>query len=276
MLRTREVPSIFYKETIKAFGYWFLPMFGWITCMILVAMSNETLGILIFFLLFLHPAITLPFGILDRTIRRLLKRQFRDFRAGSTWRRILVRYLTLSPLNYFTLIALGQLIMYLTWEQKSSSSCLQPRFHFKTDSFNLCEKSTIENHDKVQTILSDLLNGHIEHVLIALFVFPLVFHLIESLCINWFPDPIPILDFVIAKDQYPTSLYDTEVQVFSSEVLENPSPPRNSPFHWYEIACCLLAIIYLILIFIIPQFIIDHVTIPSKQPTCLSGPEYDL
>ena len=134
----------------------------------------------------------------------------------------------------------------------------------------------MEDHDKVQTVLSDLLQGHIEHVLIALFVFPLVFHLIESLCINWFPDPIPILDFVIAKDQDSTSLCDVEVPDFNSEVIENSSPPENCSFHWYEVACCLLAIMYLILIFIIPQLIIDYVTIPSKEPTCLSVPEYDL
>ena len=268
MLRTGEVPSMFSKETIKAFAYWFLPMFGWITFMILVALSNEILGIMIFFLLFLHPAVTLPFGILDQIIKRLLKRYFSTFKVGKMWRRIFARFFTLSPVLYFTLVALGQLIMFLTWE-KTRSSCLKPRFHFTTNSFNFCEKSVIDDNGNVQSFLSNFLQDHNEHVLIALFVFPLVFHLIESLCINCFPDPIPILDFVIAKDKDTTSPNDIELQDLIVEESENSSPPGNSSLRWYEIACCLLAITYLSFIFIIPQLIIDYVTIPTKQPPCI-------
>ena len=259
MLRTGELPSTFSKEMVIAFGYWFVPMFGWITCMILVALSKDTLGVLIFFLLFLHPAVTLPFGILNRTLKRLVKKYFNAFGVGTKWRKIFVRYFTLSPINFFTLIALGQLIMYFSWQR--SSSCKISTLKSTTHSFNQCGNSTsTDDFGKVQDFLSKLFNDNIDwYILIALFVFPLVFHLIESLCVEY--DPIPICDFFLAKDLDNVPPNDIELQDFGLEVSENPSPPEIYSFRLYEIACCLLSILYLILIFIIPKLVIEDFTI---------------
>ena len=235
-------------------------MFGWITCMILVALSNDTLGILIFFLLFLHPAVALPFGILNRTLKRLLTKYFNAFGVGTKWRDIFVRYFTLSPINFFTLIALGQFIMYFSWER--SKECKKSEFESATYSLNQCGDSTTKDHfvhhGKVQNFLSKLFNDNIDwYVLITLFVFPLVFYLIESLCVE--NDPIPICDFFLAKDLDKVPPNDIELQDCRLEV-RSENPPENYCFRMHEIACCLLSILYLILIFIIPNLVIDKFT----------------
>ena len=117
-MKTGKVPAFLSLEMVKAVAYWVLPMVGWTTAMILVSLSDETLGILIFFLIFLHPAFTLPFGILDRTLKRLMKKTFDSLGKRSNWRKCLVRYFTMSAVHYLTIIAVAQLFMFKSWEDE--------------------------------------------------------------------------------------------------------------------------------------------------------------
>ena len=98
--------------------------------------------------------------------------------------------------------------------------------------------------------------------LIGLVLFPLFFHFIESFCL-YLPDPIPMLDFVLANkeccagsDEHAKD--DTEMREHAVSTSETHAQPNTSSIQWYEIGCCILAITYLILIPFCPKFFFPY------------------
>ena len=281
-MKTSKVPAFLSLEMVKAIAYWVLPMVGWTTAMILVSLSDETLGILIFFLIFLHPAFTLPFGILDRTLKRLMKKTFDSLGKKSNWRKFLVRYFTMSAVHYLTIIAVAQLFMFKSWEHEQHpdpddhdhdlhESGKKPKFGFTQRPYNTCGCKNAEYDCRppnvnvinefnatqdVQDNVSHYVNA--KNYLIGLVLFPLFFHFIESFCL-YLPDPIPMLDFVLANkeccaDSDEHAKDDTEMREHAASTSETHAQPNNSSIQWCEIGCCILAITYLILIPFCPKF----------------------
>ena len=283
-MKTGKVPAFLSLEMVKAVAYWVLPMVGWTTAMILVSLSDETLGILIFFLIFLHPAFTLPFGILDRTLKRLMKKTFDSLGKRSNWRKCLVRYFTMSAVHYLTIIAVAQLFMFKSWQHEQHpdpndhdhdqhASGKKPKFGFTQRPYNTCECKDYDCRPPNVNVINEFDATHdvqdnvsyyvyAENYLIGLVVFPLFFHLIESFCL-YLPDPIPILDFVLANkeccaDSDEHAKDDTEMREHAVSTSETHAQPNTSSIQWYEIGCCILAITYLVLIPFCPKFFFPY------------------
>ena len=267
-------------------------------------MWRNSLDLLIIVLvLFIHPTISIPFGILAKALKFCQKdacKKSTKQNSDSNQRKntsCLKRMFTVSIYLYFAFI--GAMIHYLhqrSVDYRASGNPVKTKFDYTNKKFEQCDCRGEESKmtDFCNNTLEDFSNDFIHFsqfhwtILISLFIVSsLTIHLVLSLC-KKLPPPTPLLDFIVGRCEADEAIPSANEENPEDGIhLQEPGteqvplePQKTKPSKKkklsFKIICFILAIFYLIALFLMPAFYnlyFQEASLdikPGKQPFCFS------